>query len=369
MTNTIATKASGILYRNPKPYLRSVVAYHPSLIILSETEYLATFDLGEAVESFDYHTAVARSVDQGETWNVEGSLLKEAPQRTTHTIRTSKLRDGTLVGFGGLHDRQNREEGLVNRDTFGFVPLDLFIVNSFDRGKSWSNPTRIQPPLTGPSWEICHHILELEDGRWLAPTATWRDWNGDHPSGEQAVVLISDNQGKNWHSFGRTFDGRESGVSHLEQSVIQLQDARILALSWAHDTKSGKNFPSVYSLSIDRGKTFSQPAETGFLAQTAKVIQLNDGRLLCVYRRNDKAGLWATLVHLDGDKWINLEEVALWQGAESGMSGKSNSGEELSLLKFGYPSVRQVSSDEIFLLFWCQEECITNIRWLRLQVA
>jgi len=79
--------------------------------------------------------------------------------------------------------------------------------------------------------------------------------------------------------------------------------------------------------------------------------------------------MWATLALLEENKWINLGKAPLWQGAESGMSGKSNSGEELSLLKFGYPSVRQVSADEILLLFWCQEECITNIRWLRLRVT
>jgi hypothetical protein len=369
MTNTIVTKSSGVVYRNPKPYLRSIVAYHPSLTLLSDKEYVATFDLGEAVESFDYHTVVARSTDYGKTWTVTGRLLSDAPQRTTHTIRTSRLRDGTLVGFGGLHDRENQKEGLVNRHTFGFVPVDLFVVNSLDKGKSWSKPTTIQPPLIGPSWEVCHHIVELDDGRWLAPTATWRAWNGDHPSGEQAVVLISDDKGKSWPSFGRTFDGRESGISHLEQSVIQLQDGRVLAVSWAHDTKSGNNFPSVYSLSEDRGGTFSPPIETGFLAQTAKVVQLDDGRLLCVYRRNDKPGLWATLAGLEGNKWINLGKAPLWQGAESGMSGKSNSGEELSLLKFGYPSVRQVATDELLLLFWCQEDCINNIRWLRLRVT
>jgi hypothetical protein len=247
--------------------------------------------------------------------------------------------------------------------------VDLFTVRSFDKGRSWSDLKIVEPPLIGPSWEICHHIVELNDGRWLAPTATWRGWNGEHPPGEQSVVLISDDQVKSWPSFGRTFDGRESGVSHLEQSVIQLQDGRILALAWAHDAKSNNNLPSVYSLSNNRGESFSQATPTGFLAQTAKVIQLQDGRLLCVYRRNDKPGLWATLARLERDHWTNLADAPLWQGAESGMSGKLNSGEELSLLKFGYPSVRQVSPNEILLLYWCQENCMTNIRWLRLEIT
>jgi hypothetical protein len=337
--------------------------------LISQNEFLATFDLGEAVESLDYHTVVSRSTDRGETWKVEGPVLKEPPPSTTHTIRTSRLRDESIVGFGGLHRRDDPEAGLINGSTFGYVPVEPFVVRSSDGGRFWSKPEFIEPPLIGPSWETCHHILELEDGRWLAPIATWRAWNGDHASGQQAVVFISDDLGKSWPSFGRTFDGRDSGILHLEQSVIQLHDGGILALCWQHDLQSGNNLPSIYSLSRDRGENFSPPTETGFFAQTAKVVQLRDNRLLCVYRRNDKPGLWGTLARIEKNQWINLEESPLWQGAESGMSGTLDSGEELSNLKFGYPSIRQISAHEVLVLFWCQEDCVTHIRWIKLAVA
>src|SRR5262245_44593132 len=118
--------SSGLVYRNPKPYLRNLVAYHPSLIPLSELEFLATFDLGGASQAIDYHTVVARSTDRGETWTLEGPLLKEPPPSTSHTVRTNRLADGSLVGFGALFHR-NEEEGLINRKTFGMVPVDLLI--------------------------------------------------------------------------------------------------------------------------------------------------------------------------------------------------------------------------------------------------
>src|SRR3712207_1540904 len=129
MTGAIAPKATGVVYRNPNPHLRSIVAYHPSLTVLRENDLLATFDLGE--------TVVARSTDLCETWAVEGPVIKAPPPSTTHTSRTSQLRNGSLVGFGGLHHRHNIEEGLVNRENFGFVPVDLFTVSSSDGGKSW----------------------------------------------------------------------------------------------------------------------------------------------------------------------------------------------------------------------------------------
>lgn len=364
----ITIERTGLVYRNPKPHVRSVVAYHPSLTFLGEKGYVATFDVGQAVESYDYHTIVARSAD-AENWTVEGPLLHGSlPASTTHTIRTSRLADGSLVGYGGFFHREAAEE-LVNRDTFGLVPVDPFIVRSFDDGHSWTEPNLIATPLVGPSWEICHPIVELKDGRWLAPTSTWRDWQAEGYLGDQAVVLISDDCGKSWLDYGLTFDGRQTKLSYLEQSVIQLETGEVLAVSWVYRLSTGQSMPTVYSISADRGKHFSAPNNTGFEAQTCKVIQLYDGRLLCIYRRNDCPGLWANLAHLEGNEWVNLVQVPLWQGANSGMSGRANSAEELSSLKFGYPSLRQISGKKVIVLFWCQEDCVTNIRWIKVSVS
>ena len=63
MPTTIGVSGRGWVYRNPKPHQRSVVAYHPSLVRLSGSELLATFDLGQAIEAIDYHTVAARSID------------------------------------------------------------------------------------------------------------------------------------------------------------------------------------------------------------------------------------------------------------------------------------------------------------------
>jgi hypothetical protein len=335
--------------------------------LLSDTEFLATFDVGEAVESFDYHTVVAGSTDRGNGWELIGPLLSETPEMTTHSVRTSRLADGTIVGFGGFY-RRRAEEDLVNRQTFGLVPVDLFTVRSTDGGRTWSKPRMVSAPLEGPSWEICHPIVELTNGTWIAPTSTWRGWAGNDYPGDRAVVLISNDGGESWPHYGTTFDGRNTGLSYLEQSVVALADGLILAVSWVYELTTGRTRPSVYALSSDGGLTFSEPRPTGFDAQTCKVIQLRDGRLLCIYRRNDIAGLWATISCFEDGNWTNSIAAPLWQGADSGMQGVLNRADELSGLKFGHPSIRQLSPDEVLVLFWCQEQCVTNIRWIRLRL-
>jgi sialidase-1 len=372
MTSRIRVTSTGIVYRNPKPYLRSVVAYHPSLILgrdKASTELIVTLDVGEAVESLDYKTVLSRSADDGKTWNIEGPILQDPPAKTTHTVRTSRLSDGSLVGFGGLYHRRDLEAGLLNRENFGFVPTDLFIVRSSDQGHSWSSPEMINPPLASPAWEICHSVVELRSGRWLAPTSTWRGWNGENPSGEQAVALISDDRGHSWPMFGRIFDGRETKRCHLEVSVVELADGRILAVGWVRNVDTSTNFSSEYCVSRDQGETYSPPVLTGFEAQTCKLLALRDGLILCAYRRNDRPGLWATLVEIKSGKWNNLEEAPLWSGAESGMTGSAAEADKLSSLKFGYPSLKQLPDGEVLLVFWCQEDCVTNIRWIRIRVS
>lgn len=370
MSPQIRVESTGIVYRNPKPYLRSIVAYHPSLIVGDRKELIATFDIGEAVESLDYKTVLSRSTDEGKTWNVEGSILREPRARTTHSIRACRLKDGLLAGFGGTYHRLDIEMGVLNRQTFGFVPMDLFIVRSSDEGRSWSSPEFIAPPLASPAWEICHSIVELRNGRWLAPTSTWRGWNGENPTGEQTLAFISDDQGRHWPTYGRIFDGRNDNRTHLEVSVVELADGRILAVAWVRDVESGTNFPTEYCISYDQGESFGPPALTGFDAQTCKLLALRETpRIICAYRRNDQPGLWATVAEVNDGTWSNLTEAPLWQGADSGMTGCATESDKLSALKFGYPNLKQLPCGDILILFWCQEDCITNIRWIRVRIS
>ena len=98
---------------------------------------------------------------------------------------------------------------------------------------------------------------------------------------------------------------------------------------WVVDEKSGQTQPTQYAVSRD-GRTFGAPQPTGFHAQTAKLIALRDGRILCLYRRHDQPGLWGALATLEGDHWRTHEQAPLWQGTCSGMAGERSTGESVS---------------------------------------
>ena len=361
--------ASGIVYKNPKPHLAAIHAWHPSLVLLPDGELLATFDLAQAVESFDYHTCLARSSDGGHTWSKPVPLFHDtSPRRATHSVRVGAVGDDTLVGFGARFYRDNPDEGLVNRENLGYVPMELFLLRSADSGDTWQGPQIIAPPLVGPAFELCHRIVEVADGRWLAPTSTWKGWNGEAPHGMQAIALVSHDRGRTWPEYLPVIDQTAAGVISWEQGLTQLPDGRLVAVVWSFDEAGGRSLPNRYAVSHD-GKRFCAPRENGLLGETAKLLTLPDGRILCLYRRLDKPGLWANLVRIEGQDWINLEEAPLWQGTASGMSGARSSGDELSALKFGYPSMVQLPDGNVLAVFWCVEDCLHVIRWHRIEIG
>ena len=71
----------------------------------------------------------------------------------------------------------------------GFVETELTIMRSVDKGRTWNVPQTFEPPLTGPSFEMCCPIRILSDGRWIIPTSTWRSFDGYCPNGMKAVRL------------------------------------------------------------------------------------------------------------------------------------------------------------------------------------
>ena len=364
----IDVRATGLVYRNPRPELRSRQTWHPTLVRFDDGELLVTFDIAEADVALDYRTYATNSLDGGATWSAPTRVLADPPGRaTTQSVRSARVEDGSVVAMGALMYRDDPEASVVNVPTLGYTEMELVIVRSTDRGRTWSAPERIEPPLEGPAFEVCHVIVPLRDGRWVWPTSTWMGWNGDVPNGMNGILLVSEDQGRTWPSYIVDFDRWAENVLHWEQSFLELRDGRWLAVAWAVDLDTNLTQPTPYAVSRD-GQTFDVHGLTGFLAQTTKMIELPDGRILAVYRRHDEPGLWATTARLDGDEWVNLETVALWRGQSSGMSGASDPGAELAQLKFGFPQMALEPDGSVFLVFWCDEECIKNVRWMRLAV-
>ena len=125
----IELESTGLIYRNPKPYLRAANAMHPSLAALDDGTMLCAFDIGQGPESLDYATYLSRSDDGGTTWSTPRPLTPPVsdPRYANQVTRISRVGDGTLVGCGVRIYRDDPQEGFVSRDTFGYAPLDILL--------------------------------------------------------------------------------------------------------------------------------------------------------------------------------------------------------------------------------------------------
>lgn len=97
---------TGVLHRNPKPHVKSIHAYFPSVVVMPDGELAATLALGEAFEATNLHTHFARSSDEGETWRHEGRICTDPVNRlTTEFGRLTVTEDGELIAVLVRADR------------------------------------------------------------------------------------------------------------------------------------------------------------------------------------------------------------------------------------------------------------------------
>ena len=362
---------TGVLYKNPEPHIRSIHAYFPSVAVLESGEMLATIVLGEAFEAMNLCAHVARSVDGGGTWTLEGPIDSGTPGRlTSNSARLSLLPDGRLVALVARFDRtEHPDEGLSNPDTIGFAPTDFLLYFSDDAGRSWDGPEKISTPFGDVPLEICAPVTPLKNGRCLIPTSTWNLWDDGSPYGFRMVVLVSDDGCRTWPDSVDVMVDPAGKTLFWESKVVELPDSRLLTVVWKHDIGSGIDLPNHYSLSGDGGRSWSEPRTTGLMGQTPAPFVLDDGRVLCVYRRMDVPGLWANVSRIEGDEWINEASEPLWGHTAGGLTGSSvNPVENFATLRFGAPCIAHLPNGTVFVAFWCYEDCISVIRWFKFTV-
>jgi hypothetical protein len=159
-------------------------------------------------------------------------------------------------------------------------------------------------------------------------------------------------------------------IGHYEQKQIVLSDGRLMAVCWVIDHNAKQNLPNRYTFSNDHGDSYIPPRNTPLLGETCTPIALPQNRILCVYRRMDQRGLWAHLARIDREAWTPLAEAPLW-GANVTAHDTTQSSmlAQMSTLRFGCPSIVQLTDRELLALFWCVEDCVSNIRWIRLRIG
>ena len=297
----IDVRETGLVYRNPRPELRSRHTWHPTVVRFDDGEMLVTFDIAEADVALDYRTYATHSTDSGATWSAPTRVFADPPGRpTTHSVRSARVADGSVVAMGALMYRDDPEKSVVNVPTLGYTEMELIITRSQDRGHTWGPIERDRAAARRPGLRGLPLDRRVAR-RALGLAVLHLDGLGRRcPERDERDPPRVGGPGPTWPSYITEFDRWAEGIIHWEQHFLELRDGRWLTVAWVVDLATGKTLATPYAVSSDQGATWHRGL-TGFLAQTTKTIELPDGRILAVYRRNDEAGLWATTARLDGD--------------------------------------------------------------------
>lgn len=362
---------TGLVYRNDKPHLWSRHGYFPTITRVGD-ELICALDIGSAFEAIDVRSYCCRSSDGGKTWSAPALIFD--PDKLGGAYSTScrilNVGNSDLVGLACLMDRSRADMGLANPATEGFTRTEFGLVRSHDAGKTWGPYEPMKLPIDWAAFEICAPITQLRSGRWLAPTSFWPDWDGNNPYGPASAAFLSDDRGQTWRKHVITFNGRPSRRMYVEQRIVQLTDSRVLAVCWTIDLDKKASIHNSYAISENDGESFSAPLDTPIHGETCSVLALADNRVLCVYRRMDKKGLWAHLARIEGDRWVPLADEPLWGANVTAHDTHQESLlAQMSTLRFGSPCQIMLGNGDVMAVFWCVEDCVSNIRWFRLRVS
>ncbi|MAG36311.1 MAG: hypothetical protein CL878_08715, partial [Dehalococcoidia bacterium] len=194
----------------------------PQAVQLPDGDILCSFSVGGGA-FVQGGTDWARSSDGGETWTIEGTILRPTSDpRTTNFLKLTLAADGqTIFAYGG---RNYPDSG----EGFGRVRDEPVICRSTDGGRTWSDPQVVPMPVDCP-FEIPHGALPLASGRLLAPAAALP---AQDRLGEQVLVAISDDGGHTWPEHAVVFEDPQHRFGYFEQKLAELSPGHLIATCW-----------------------------------------------------------------------------------------------------------------------------------------
>lgn len=283
-----------------------------------------------------FYTVLTRSADRGRSWSVPavtpgydwyGVECPSLTQLTNGDILHFQWRWRWTPRSPGTGDR--RTPGLYERAGYPWMRGNdgAYIHRSRDAGRTWELGRRLD---TGP-FEGAYTIrpaVELGE-RTLLFAVT------DIPRWRQIYLLRSSDGGSNW-SVGPCV-ASDQGHQYSEPCIVGLGD-RLLVL--IREVGTGFLFQSE---STDGGETWTTPTATPMWGCPPHVLDLADGRLLCVYGyRRSPYGIRGCISLDRGRTWEISKELILREDLPNG--------------DLGYPSSVLVSPGQVFTTYYGQDE-------------
>ncbi len=335
--NTIVCPAS---VQYPRHSEGDIAVLKDGRLLLAWTEFAGGFaDDAPAV------IAGKLSADGGKTWGEQFVLQPNIGRRNVMSVSLLRKRNGELLMF---FLRKNAPDD-----------LSVWMRRCVREPDQWTSPTRVS---TLPGYHVMNNarVIELKDGRLLAPTAHTPDAARQHKA-MSCLCYLSDDGGATWRPARNRVGFAESAA--MEPGLVELKDGRILMII---RTVRGCIYASH---SADRGVTWSEAAATSLTAPAApaSIARIpSTGDLLLIWANNPKAGKASWKERTPLAAAISRDEGATWSAPRNIEDDPKGS--------FGYCSIRFVGED-VLLTYYDWRDAgqkgfeNTSLRFRRMPVA
>lgn len=213
------------LFHQEQVFVSGTEGYHtfriPALAVTRRGTVLAFCEgrRGGRGDSGNIDLVLRRSLDGGTTWESLQVVWDDGGNTCGNPAPVVDRRTGTVWLLMTWNDG-NISESEINQ---GKGVRDVWVTQSRDDGRTWSNPVNISARVKKPNWRWYAtgpgHGIQTHDGRLLIPC--------DHSTGPEfgewrSHAIFSDDGGQTWN-----VGGEEPGAFTNESTIVELADGSL----------------------------------------------------------------------------------------------------------------------------------------------
>jgi len=319
---------------------------------------------------------VTWSDDEGKTWTkpVEPFTAPSIDGRPGifRQVRMTSLGDSKVMAVLYWLDHSDPDLPFYNAATEGLLDSRIFISTSSDNGETWSDlhkvdtsPYDVPVPITGP-------VILLPDGRLACQFEVNKHYYDLEQWRHVPAMVFSSDGGETWGDCVVPCSDPSNRIFYWDQRPALMNDGRLLDLFWTYDTKDAVYLNMHAVESLDNGRTWSRPWDTGVPGQPAPAVSLNDGRIVMVYVSREKdVTIRARISEDKGLTWPDSTEKVIYEtdlSQNTEKRGMEDAWAEMMEFSVGLPDTALLPDGDVLVSHYAGPQTDrTSIHWIRLR--